>query len=499
VPQPFHPLSPAEFGALVDRYPFSRRVDAVHVRWSRRADCEDDGRGAARQWLSDAERHGWTDIAQHATVAPDGTIWTGRSWNRPPCSMAGRNGNRDRGPFLIDVIVDADETGVLTHSERFALADAIARVQRRMNLDATAVRLTDDYATLPGYILDDVRRRREEIQLAGQTVEDGERPFAESLRAYAVALETLAGEPLPPFDEPSWAEPFDRAMALRVEADTTPPSRRRETSRPARGRPGHRAICVGINTYPTAPLVGCVADAHLWQAAFDELGFETATLLDAEATREAILSHLAAMVADSRPGDVLAFQFSGHGTQVPDASGDEADRQDEAMCPVDFATGRLLVDDDMGPVMAAIPEGVNVTLFIDCCHSGTINRFSVRPPVPERGTDRARFVVATADLIAAHREFRAASRGRRAPRPRVREVLFAACQPWELAWESQGQGDFTRKAVRRLRDVAGRITHEAFVEQVTAAFGPAPRQHPLLTCTPAARDHVLLAPLVVEA
>ena len=482
MPQPFHPLSLAEFGALVARFPFTRRIDSVHVRQSRHpVTCGEDMAGVlARQHRADVERRGWTDIGQHATVAPDGTIWTGRSWNRPPCSMAGQNGNRERGPFLIEVLTG--DGGDSLDGPHDALCGAIAYVQRRVGLAVDAIRLTSRQPTAPPALLDKVRRHRDELERDDRSSRPTiDRPFAENARAYVAALATLVDHPVPPFDEPSWAEDRDALQPL-----------------PSPVRAARRALCVGVDRYPTAPLLGCVADARLWKATFDDLGFETELLLDDAATREHILSRLGALVAGARPGDVVAFQFSGHGTQVPDDSADETDRKDEAMCPVDFASGRLLLDDDVGLVLATIPEGVNVTLFIDCCHSGTISRFSVRPPVPEGAG--VRFVAANDTLVEAHRTFRAGlPRATRAARPRMREVLFAACQPWELAWESQGQGDFTRKAVRRLREAAGQVTHEEFVQQVTAAFGPAPRQHPLLTCAPAARAHVLLAPLVVGA
>jgi hypothetical protein len=477
VSQQFHRLSLSEFGALVDRFPFTRRVEAVHVRASRfPLAATDIAAMLARQHRADLDR-GWTDIGQHATVAPDGTIWTGRSWNRPPCSAAGRNGNRVRGPFLIDVLSPSGEIDLIAASQREALAGAIARLQRRMGLGADTVWVVNGHFRPAAALIDDVRRSRDVLERTGREPEQLEdRPFSDDARAHSAALSTLLALPMPPYDEPSWAE-----------------ARQPSEFRPQAVAPSRRALCVGVDKYPTSPLLGCVADARLWQTTFDALGFQTELLLDEDATREAILARLRNAVDESRPGDIVAFQFSGHGTQVPDPGADETDRQDEAMCPVDFASGRLLVDDDVGTVMATIPEGVNVTLFIDCCHSGTINRFSVRPPVPAGTDERARFLPATDALIEAHRAFRANHPGTRAARPRMREVLFAACQPWELAWESQGQGDFTRKAVRRLRDVAGQTTHEMFVEQVTAAFGPEPRQHPLLTCAPEARSHVLLA------
>ena len=98
---------------------------------------------------------------------------------------------------------------------------------------------------------------------------------------------------------------------------------------------------------------GCVADARLWKATLEALGFAVDLLTDREATRETILDRLGALVRDARAGDVLVFQFSGHGTQVPDISVDEPDRKDEALCPVDFASGRLIIDDDLAPIMQA--------------------------------------------------------------------------------------------------------------------------------------------------
>jgi Caspase domain/N-acetylmuramoyl-L-alanine amidase len=266
------------------------------------------------------------------------------------------------------------------------------------------------------------------------------------------------------------------------------------------GRVGRmRALCVGINTYPTAPLHGCVADARLWKSTLEEIGFAVDLVTDRAATREVILARLGTLVRDARAGDVLVFQYSGHGTQVPDVSRDEPDRKDEALCPVDFASGRLIIDDDLAPFMQGLGRNVNLTCFIDCCHSGTISRLALGAAPTFRGLDeRPRFVEATDDIVAAHRAFRAQSddaRGR--PRTALREVLFAACQPWEVAWESQGQGDFTRRTAPRLRAALGHVTNEAFQTEVSAAFGQAPRQRPLLTCAPSARRKMLLAPLVV--
>jgi hypothetical protein len=267
-----------------------------------------------------------------------------------------------------------------------------------------------------------------------------------------------------------------------------------------------RALCIGINKYPTAPLAGCVADAQSWERALAQLGFESQLLLDEQATRAGILDALRNLVTTSAAGDTVVFQYAGHGTQLPDHNSDEGeDGRDEALCPFDFATGAFVIDDDVAEIFRAIPEGVNLTCFIDCCHSGTISRFAIgAPPSSNTARDqRPRFLKATAEMKQAHLEFRrriGASRalGTRGPET-MKEVLFSACLPSEVAWESDGHGDFTLRATRLLLSGLGGVTHEEFQRRITEAFGAAPRQHPNLDCAPAARELGLLQPRAIRA
>ena len=261
-----------------------------------------------------------------------------------------------------------------------------------------------------------------------------------------------------------------------------------------------RALCVGINRYRQQPLSGCVADAREWAQTLQALGFaDVRVLTDEEATREAILRELQQLVARSTAGDLLVFQFSGHGTTLPDRNADElggdTPQQDEAICPYDFTEGRFLLDDDLAAVYAGIGDDVGVTNFIDCCHSGSITRFGAGSPIGARGMadERTRFIVADADTIQKHFRFRAATGGRASRGPAsMKEVLFAACRSNELAWESNGQGDFTRAATALLRRGTGGLSNQDFETRVIAELGATPRQHPELDCAPAARTRPLL-------
>jgi hypothetical protein len=258
---------------------------------------------------------------------------------------------------------------------------------------------------------------------------------------------------------------------------------------------------VGINTYPTAPLFGCVADARNWADALGRLGFQVSTLFDAQASREAILRELTDLVRSGVEGDVLVFQYSGHGTNVPNINDDdEIDARDEAICPHDFATGALLIDDDVAEIFASVREGVNLTSFMDCCHSQTNTRFGIGPTArAPRGSDsRPRLVVPTPELYKAYIEFRR-SFGKlnftpRRARGLTRNASFAACLDRELAWESNGQGDFTRIAVPLLQQLGQGITNAEFARRVEGGFSSNTRQHPRLDAAGPVLEQLFLQP-----
>ena len=233
-----------------------------------------------------------------------------------------------------------------------------------------------------------------------------------------------------------------------------------------------RALCVGIDSYPTSPLSGCVRDAQAWEAVLRELRLEVTTLLDSNATRQRVLDALAALVTSARPGEAVVFQYSGHGTQAADLNGDESDRYDEALVPIDYQSGALLLDDDLADIYRQLPGGAVLTLFMDCCHSGTNSRFAPIDRSATRGSERRRFLQLTPQLEEAHRQFRARVGS---PEPTTAEeslpgvVHFAACLDNQFAYESSGQGHFTRIVTADLAAAISRgATNEAFASDVAA-------------------------------
>ena len=110
----FHQLTIAQFAEMVERYPFQRQINEVHMHHTY-IPARVDYRGLETivgMWKYHTtpapKGRGWSDIAQHVTIAPNGTIWTGRPWNRPPASAYGFNGSSSLGPFMFETIGNFD-------------------------------------------------------------------------------------------------------------------------------------------------------------------------------------------------------------------------------------------------------------------------------------------------------------------------------------------------------------------------------------------------------
>lgn len=79
------------------------------------------------------------------------------------------------------------------------------------------------------------------------------------------------------------------------------------------------------------------------------------------------------LVQGCKPGDSLVFHFSGHGSQQRNYNGDEIDGFDETLCPFDFETQGMIVDDEINAtIVKPLPHGVKLHAIIDACHSGTM-------------------------------------------------------------------------------------------------------------------------------
>lgn len=140
-----------------------------------------------------------------------------------------------------------------------------------------------------------------------------------------------------------------------------------------------KALLVGINAYPGTPLRGCINDVMQMKAVlqryYDFSDDNIRLLLDCDATTAGIKAGLAWLAQeDADANAVRLFHYSGHGAHVADKNGDEPDGRDECLVPYDYQSTGMLTDDALKQLYDRFPRTGNLTLIMDSCHSGSVNR-----------------------------------------------------------------------------------------------------------------------------
>ena len=219
-----------------------------------------------------------------------------------------------------------------------------------------------------------------------------------------------------------------------------------------------KALCIGINDYPGTAndLKGCVNDASDWAAELGRRGFTVTKLLDAQATKAGMVGAIRNLIGAAGDGDTVVITYSGHGTWVPDSSGDESDGRDEALVPYDISSSGPLIDDEIQRLFGAAAAGVRILMIADSCNSGSVTRG--REDDMDTGKTRARFMPLS-DWMP---KDQLPAAGGAAPRvvsglKRVGgDLLLAGCMDAERSMDSSFQGRpngaFTYYALKTLRE-----------------------------------------------
>ncbi|KAB2957861.1 MAG: hypothetical protein F9K19_01225 [Rhizobiaceae bacterium] len=180
---------------------------------------------------------------------------------------------------------------------------------------------------------------------------------------------TAASLALDPAELPPAA--FATLLAIDREGFTSPPTDVVLGTRPSAGAGRLLGLVVGVDSYPKMPdsdlrfaaadarrIAGAVATSRLYRS------IEVGTLLDEEATAEAVLVRVEALIAGAGEGDTLLFSFAGHGLIGGDgrlrlalSSTDRAD-MDGTSLPFDAVAARIKT------------AKARVVVLLDACHSG---------------------------------------------------------------------------------------------------------------------------------
>lgn len=251
-----------------------------------------------------------------------------------------------------------------------------------------------------------------------------------------------------------------------------------------------KALMIGINRYRMAgaDLRGCVNDIKNMETVLTELyrfpRKNITRLLDFAATTAAMKAGISTLISEAKRGDVLFLHFSGHGSNVPDKNGDEADKRDEILCPTDLDWKKPFLDDWLRSAIDRVKSrGASLTVVTDCCHSGSITR-AVQPPDAKV---IARFLPSPWDLVAEEsgRSLRGTVRGTlrsstasRAPRDIVAvdipEILITGCRSTQTSADAYIGGSYngalTYHLCKAIRAARGRLTNRELHTRASAAL-----------------------------
>ena len=158
-----------------------------------------------------------------------------------------------------------------------------------------------------------------------------------------------------------------------------------KTAKSSAGKAKSMSVHIGLNAVSSAhyggwsgELAACEFDAKDMAAIAKSSGMKSTVLLTKKATRAKALAAIRSAARQLKSGDLLFLTYSGHGGQIPDVTGEEADKLDETWCLYD---GQL-IDDELYLELSRFAAGVRVLVFSDSCHSGTVTRAVPRPGAP---------------------------------------------------------------------------------------------------------------------
>jgi metacaspase-1 len=261
-------------------------------------------------------------------------------------------------------------------------------------------------------------------------------------------------------------------------------------------------LFIGINYEGTsAELGGCINDAKDYQDLFRSICCGSRTLLEQEANKANILSVLNSAIEALKKGDTLIFTYSGHGSWVPDENGDELDRRDECLCPIDFLNHQIL-DDELDAIFSKRKKGSRILFLSDSCHSGSVFRLLMDPAAkrkarfmpPEmflQGKSYRKAEKAADNVLATAGHFVRRAKGVASNLPKAGLIHFSGCQDTEYSYDAvfgdRANGAFTAHFIAAYRasfTFTYNDLHQRILESLPSSEYP---QSPKLNATSADR------------
>ncbi|ACC84953.1 caspase family protein [Nostoc punctiforme] len=265
--------------------------------------------------------------------------------------------------------------------------------------------------------------------------------------------------------------------------------------------PRKLALLVGINNYLNNErgdnLRGCITDVDLQEKLLTHrFGFEPNNILkltsdpaDKQPTRKNILEAFEEhLIKQAKPGDVVVFHFSGHGSRLPDPDPIQQCRNDNynsTLVPSDDGANGV-TQDIMGRTLFLLISALkteNVTVVLDSCFSGggTRGNFIVRAasndnlqPSPEEIAYQEHWIKQLNIPLEKLISLRCASERK--------GIVFAAAKREQIAadatFDGFSAGAFTYLMTQYLWQQTG--SAGSMISQITSSIKSLSRQEPLI-------------------
>jgi len=241
-------------------------------------------------------------------------------------------------------------------------------------------------------------------------------------------------------------------------------------------------------------------------------GLKPTVLLTKQGTRTKVLSGIRAAAKALAAGDLFVLSYSGHGGQVTDVTGEEADKKDETWCLYD---GQL-IDDELYLELSKFAKGVRILVLSDSCHSGTVTRAALpslgvapgapRPRLMPSGVARRTYLQHQAfyddlqkavaksagerpvdpDAVLATLDTASARVESIAQKMQASVILISGCQDNQTAMDGDHNGAFTEQLLRVWDEGRYKGSHVRFHQLIRAGL-PATQSPNLFTLGPVSR------------
>ncbi|MBD2607411.1 caspase family protein [Scytonema hofmannii FACHB-248] len=252
------------------------------------------------------------------------------------------------------------------------------------------------------------------------------------------------------------------------------------------------ALLVGIDEYVNvSPLQGCVNDItaikEYLEGRVNTDGYQLhlRTLLNKDATRQAVIDGFRQHLCQAGSEDVVFFYYAGHGSQeeAPEEFWTiEPDRLNETLVCYDSRSlgGWDLADKELAKLIAEVAQkNPQITIIMDCCHSSSGTRGDIEADTAERKApiDRRKrpldsFIFSNKDAEQLLTERSLATNPTGWTLPRAKHIFLAACRDRQTAKEynvgGQRRGAFSYFLLDTLKKANGSLTYRDLFKRTNA-------------------------------